>query len=69
VITLSKRFWRYGKVHLIGKLFHSYEDAQLWASLNSSLIFSNPDVKSYCIQNVSHVWQLRRSTSKPNLFE
>lgn len=62
VITLSVKAWRFGKVHLIGKLFHSYEDAEMWARLNSSLIFARPGVKSYCIQNINEIWQLRRRT-------
>lgn len=38
--------------YMIGKIFHSQEDARLWCDLNSTLIFAIPDCKSYCIERI-----------------
>lgn len=55
VITISRKgdyiaeTGRYRKT-IVGKIFNSREDADLWAKLNSTLIFALPQIKSYCIE-------------------
>jgi len=58
IITVNKKgvqpSIRRGRVlwprFVIGKIFNSYEDADLYSRLNSTLIFAIPNVKSYCIE-------------------
>lgn len=61
IISISKKHVRpilnkYGGLtypkYVIGKIFMTREDAELWARLNGSLIWRLPDVKSYCIEHI-----------------
>lgn len=55
VITISRKgdyireTGRYRKT-IVGKVFNSHADANLWIKLNATQIFALPHVKSYCIE-------------------
>ena len=52
------------KVTAIGMIFETLEDAQLWADLNSTLIFRIPRIVSYSLERYDYVLSKTRRYSK-----
>lgn len=56
--NVSARGFRRWPKFVIGRVFNSREDADLWCRLNASLIFAvRPDAKSYCVERFVDVWR------------